>query len=64
MAELRINQKTNVTSWGFSDGRLFYPFGNTELAKAMATLLEMKFKRSGDTEGNTGELQEEWKPIE
>lgn len=64
MAELRINQKTNVTSWGFSDGVLFYPFGSTEIAKAMATLLEMKFKSSGDTEGNSGEPANEWKLLE
>lgn len=60
MVELRINKKTNQTSWGFSDGVMFYPFGSTEIAKAMATLLEMKYKSSGDTEGNRGEPQEEW----
>lgn len=61
MAELRLNTKTNSASWGYSDGKNFYPFGNTEFAKAMATLLEMKFKSTGDTEGQSGEPIEDWK---
>jgi len=64
MVELRINTKTNVTSWGFTDGNLFYPFGSDHMAKAMATLLLMKYKSTGEIEADmTGEPDSEWKPV-
>jgi len=63
MSELKINSKTNVTSWGFSDGKLFYPYGNTVYAQALATLDEMEFKNGKLPEGLSGEPAEEWKTI-
>lgn len=64
MIELRLNTKTNITSWGFSDGKSFYPFGNTDLAKAMATLLLMKYKTTGQLEeGMNGEPDGDWRAV-
>jgi len=64
MVELRLNIKTNATSWGFSDGKLFYPFENTEVGKAMATLLAMKYKTTKQVEeGLDGSLLEDWKLL-
>jgi len=64
VVELRLNTKTNETSWGFSDGKLFYPFGTTEVAKAMATFLQMKFQNTGQIESDmTGDPDSDWRKI-
>ena len=60
MIELRFNTKTQQKSWGFTDGVFFYPFGNSEIAKAMASFALMEFKANGATDGLTGEALQEW----
>lgn len=60
MVEHRKNLKTGTGSWGFNDGVYFYPFGNTDVAKAMASFASMEFRSKGTVDGLSGELTTEW----